>query len=531
MSGEQLQVVVEGPARLDQVWAEHLAHRSMTRGKIQEWIKAGLATVDALVVRKSSFKLRGGETLGLHVPVVCAVPEAEQGGLTVLYRDAALAVVDKPAGLTVHPAPSCPQGTLVNRLLHHFPELKNLEGKRPGIVHRIDKDTTGLLAVALSEPVRLKLSEAFAEREVSKTYLAMIHGRPKRDAESIDAPIRRDPAHKTRMAVLKGGREALSAYRVVWTSPNRDVSLVEVTIATGRTHQIRVHMAHIGHPLLGDGLYGSMEQALLKRRDRLLYRLASRQMLHAWKLAFKHPETGEEMAFRCPPPKDFWRVPLYLSRTLQRVGIVGLPGSGKSAVLDALVSRGYPVWSADTCVAALYEPEADAWHMLRSRFGERFVSAGAPVDKKALLAAMRDSETFRRELMELLYPMVQHQLEDFWGKNARSRAAFAEVPMLQEAGWLGKDVVDSVVGVRCPEAIRRQRLSAKRGWDQAMIALVESWQWPEEKKMAACGHVVDNSGSLENAARAVDGILPLLRKERTSRPAELLAWLRSQDYA
>jgi 23S rRNA pseudouridine1911/1915/1917 synthase len=210
---------------------------------------------------------------------------------------------------------------------------------------------------------------------------------------------------------------------------------------------------------------------------------------------------------------------------------VGLPGSGKSAVLDALASHGYPVWSADQCVAKLYEPEADAWHMLRSRFGDRFVSSGAPVDKKALLAAMRGSEIFRRELMELLYPMVMHKLEDFWGKNARSRAAFAEVPMLLEAGWLGKDVVDTVVGVRCAEAVRRQRLTAKRGWDQAMIALVESWQWPEEKKLKACGHVIDNSGSLGEVARAVDELLPLLHRERASRPTELLAWMRAQSYA
>jgi 23S rRNA pseudouridine1911/1915/1917 synthase len=519
------------PGRLDQFWAERLAAESVTRSKIQEWIKAGLALVDGEAVRKPSHKLRGGERLSLAMPEARAVPEPETGGITVLYRDEHLAVVDKQPGLTVHPAPSCPEGTLVNRLLHHFPELGNMEGERPGIVHRIDKDTSGLLAVALSEPVRLKFSAAFAGREVKKTYLALVHGRPAKDEGFIDAPIGRDPSHKTRMAVQKGGREARTSYRVAWTSPDAKVCLVEVDIATGRTHQIRVHMAHIGHPLLGDQLYGSMIHAELKRRDRLLARLASRQMLHAWKLSFTHPATGQDMAFICPPPRDFWRIPLYLTRTVQRVGVVGLPGSGKSAVAQALSERGWPVWSADRCVAELYEPGADGWHMLRSRFGDRFIpSPHNPVDKKALLAAMRGSENFRRELMEILYPLVQNRLEGFWQLNAGFRAAFAEVPMLLEAGWLGADVADLAVCVRCPADVRRERL-ARRGWDQDMIALVDCWQWPEDKKLAACRYAVDNSATLDDLERGVDALLAALRKDRTGRAASLLEWMRVSKYA
>ncbi|WP_243364213.1 dephospho-CoA kinase [Fundidesulfovibrio terrae] len=532
MTGSTLHAEAAGPGRLDQFWADQLAEQSITRSKIQEWIKAGLATVDGQAVRKSSHKLRGGERLELTVPEARAVPEPETGGIAVLYRDKYLAVVDKQPGLTVHPAPSCPEGTLVNRLLHHFPELKNIEGERPGIVHRIDKDTSGLLVVALSEPVRLKLSAAFAGREVKKTYLALVHGRPAKDEGFIDAPIGRDPGHKTRMCVLKGGREARSAYRVSWTSPDAKVSLVEVDIATGRTHQIRVHLAHLGHPLVGDALYGSMLHAMLKRRDRLLATLASRQMLHAWKLSFTHPATGLDMAFTCPPPRDFWRIPLYLTRTVQRVGVVGLPGSGKSAVMQALAERGWPVWSADRCVAELYEPGADGWHILRSRFGDRFApSPGSPVDKGALLEAMRGSEGFRRELMEILYPLVQNRLEGFWQISSRSRAAFAEVPMLLEAGWLGGGAVDLAVGVRCPAPVRHERLAGKRGWDQDMIALVDSWQWPEEKKLAACRYTVDNSGTLEDLEHGVDAMLAALLKDRTARTSSLLAWMRANEYA
>jgi len=524
--------IAAAPGRLDQFWAETLAAQSITRAKIQEWIKAGHATVDSAVVRKPSHKLRGGESLELTMPEGCAAPEAEEGGLVVLYQDEDVAILDKPFGLTVHPAPSCPEGTLVNRLLHHFPQLKNIDGERPGIVHRIDKDTSGLLAVALNEPVRLKLSEAFAEREVQKTYLALLHGRPAKDEATIDAPVGRDSGHKTRMGVVPGGREAVSSYRIVWTSRDKRVSLAEVDIATGRTHQIRVHMAHVGHPLLGDALYGPHKVNMLRREDPMLLKLASRQMLHAWKLSFTHPVSGEMLGFTCKPPRDFWRIPLHLCRKLQRVGVLGLPGSGKSTVLDALAQRKWATWSADRVVAELYQPGADCWHMLISRYGERFVpDAQSPVNKAALLEAMRTSESFRRELMDVLYPMVLHKLRDFWEAQGEARAAFAEIPMLLEAGWLGANVVDLAVGVSCPGELRHKRLAEKRGWDDATIALFDSWQWAEDKKLGACRHIVYNSGSIDQTLAGVDELLTKLRRERADEIGKLLAWMRSKDYA
>ena len=521
---------VATPGRLDQFWTERLASQGVTRSKIQEWIKAGLALVDGEASLKPSHKLRGGERLRLVMPQAVSEALPEDQDLTVVYQDEHLLVLDKPAGLTVHPAPSCPEGTLVNRLVHHFPQLTQIAGQRPGIVHRLDKDTSGLLVAALSEAVRLKLSEAFAERQVEKTYLALVHGRPARETGTIDAPIGRDPDHKTRMAVVKGARQATSTYAVVWTDPAGLASLVEVSIGTGRTHQIRVHMTHLGHPLLGDALYGPNHRAALRRNHPLLASLASRQMLHAWRLSFTHPVTGEAMAFTRGVPRDFWRLVLALSRNVQRVGVVGLPGSGKSAVLGLLAGRGLAVWSADEAVRALYQPGQDGWHLLRGRFGDRFVGGeGRPVDKKALLAAMRASDGFRRELMGLLYPLVGNRLEDFWRSHVRDRAAFAEVPMLLEAGWLGLKSVDLAVGVRCADPVRHERLAA-RGWSQEDMALVDSWQWDQEKKMAACGLTVDNSGTLDELAGNLDAMLARLRQMRVAGVRSLLAWLGQRGY-
>ena len=485
------------------------------RARVREAIEAGLATVNGQPCRKPGYKPRPGETLTLTLPPPAGEAiAAEDRPLTVLYRDPSLIVLDKPPGLTVHPASGLPDGTLVNRLLHHFPELADLAGPRPGIVHRLDKDTSGLLVAALTEPARLALSATFADRAARKTYLALVHGRPAKDEATIRTPIGRDPDHPTRMAVVKkGGREAVSGYRLVWTAADARASLLEVTIATGRTHQIRVHLASLGHPVVGDAVYGPRQQAEWKRQPGPASRLAGRQMLHAWKLGFPHPATGQAMAFACPLPRDFWRLLLLLGRRCQRVGLVGQPGCGKSALLSRLAAAGFATHSADAEVAALYAPGGDGAHVLGRRFGEVVLTAEGGVDKAWLLAAMRGSEKIRREVMELVHPLVKGRLEAFFRSQAHARAAFAEVPLLLEAGWRPGREVDVVAGVGCDRTVRRQRL-ADRGWSEDLMDAMEGWQWDEGRKLAQCRFVVDNSGDPAALDRQAARLLAALARER-----------------
>lgn len=524
--------------RLDQAVTDHLHDRDIARSKVQGWIKDGRVRVNGRVCPRPSRRLSVGETIQVEVPDMETQLTPEKGDLGVVHQDEQFVVLDKPAGLVVHPAPGLDSGTLVHRLLHQFPALNRLEGARPGIVHRLDKDTTGLLAVAMSEPARLKMAEDFAARRVEKTYLALVHGVPALGKGVINAPIGRHPTLKTRMAVVhKGGKEARSEYQVLWADPLARLCLLRVGIQTGRTHQIRVHLQHIGHPLLGEKVYLAIPRQTaghplllsLSLSFPWASKLLTRPMLHAWRLGLPHPETREMMRFQIAPPKDFQRVMLVCSRQMQRVGLTGLPGCGKSILLDALAESGLPVWSADVAVRELYRSGQDGCELLRRRFGERFVPSKAngkanskangqakgetgPVDTSALLAAMRQSPALRREVEEIIHPLAAHSLETFWQEHATGRAAVAEVPLLLESGW--RLSFDVVVGLFCPEHLRRGWLEASRGWDAGVQADVESWQWSGPDKLRACGLVVENPGNL-------DGI-----RLRATALARVLQWLR-----
>lgn len=512
--------------RLDAFLCDSLREEGFSREKIKQAVASGLVSCNGTVVTKSSAVVRPGDTVTATLPSPAQTLAPEQGELAIIWQDGHLAVLNKPANLTTHPAPGRPEGTLAHRLLHHFPQLALQGGLRPGIVHRLDMDTSGLMLAALTEKARLAMSGAFAARAVTKEYLALVHGVPEKPSGSITAPIGRSPANKTKMAVvpvLKGGREARSEYTVLRTDPDGRFSLVKVALHTGRTHQIRVHMQSIGHPLLGDATYK------LPNLPPLPGPMAPRQMLHAFSLGFTHPVTAEELAFTAPPPEDFTSLALALFTPMQRVIITGSPGGGKSALTRAFQDAALPVWNADEAVKRLYARDGDGWHMLKSRYGARFAPEDAAgVDKKALFAAMAHSSDFRREVERLIHPLVFHDLERFWHEQALrgARTAAAEIPLALESGrydpskrareGLAGRRREILAGVYAPFAKRRERMMATRGWSAEIVAQLESWQWPEKKKVKAVDLVVDNSGTIDDLRRRsgkVLGVLAFLRQQ------------------
>ena len=283
---------------------------SLSRSRVKALIEAGHGTRDGVPIKDPAEPVRAGARYRLHVPpAVPATPQAQAIPLTILFEDADLIVVDKPAGLVVHPAPGNPDGTLVNALLAHAgDDLPGIGGeKRPGIVHRLDKDTSGVMVAAKTERAHRALSEAFATRDLDRAYLALAWGLPQPLQGEVSAPIGRHPVDRKRMAVVdRGGKPATTRYAVKrgWGTA---VSLVECRLLTGRTHQIRVHMAHIGHPLVGDPVYLRRTPAAARslpaaQREALL--AFPRQALHAATLGFRHPVTGKSLSFESPLPAD-----------------------------------------------------------------------------------------------------------------------------------------------------------------------------------------------------------------------------------
>ena len=285
-------------SRLDRHLAAELPDRS--RAEIQRWIKEGRVTVNGAVLR-ASHKVGVGEQIVVRVPE----PEThellpEPIPLDVVYEDSDLLVINKPAGMVVHPAQGNWNGTLVNALLFHCPDLADAGNEqRPGIVHRLDKDTSGLIVAAKNGQVRRRLQAQFRVRTVSKGYLALLEGHLESLEGCIEVPIGRDPRQRKRMTALslaRGGREAITHYRV--RGYYDDYTLTEAVPKTGRTHQIRVHFAYIKHPLVGDVVYGRRKQHLV----------CPRQFLHAHRLGFHLPSSGEFVEFRAELPSDLQQV-------------------------------------------------------------------------------------------------------------------------------------------------------------------------------------------------------------------------------
>jgi 23S rRNA pseudouridine1911/1915/1917 synthase len=293
--------------RLD-VWLARAAPE-LSRARIQALIAESHVLVDGQPSRASA-RLRGGEAVHLTVPTpIAAVPAPEDIPLRVVYEDQHLLVIDKPAGLVVHPGAGQAQGTLVNALLHLVKDLSGVGGVlRPGIVHRLDRGTSGLLVVAKDDEAHRALVRQFAGRTVEKEYLAIVHGLPKARTGTITLPIGRDPVHRQRMSVrAPRGRAARSDYTVVEAFDG--AALVRVRIHTGRTHQIRVHLASLGHPVAGDAAYGGTRAPSSRRSEAKAALLGlSRPALHAARLSFTHPETGLRLDFESALPEDLTSV-------------------------------------------------------------------------------------------------------------------------------------------------------------------------------------------------------------------------------
>jgi 23S rRNA pseudouridine1911/1915/1917 synthase len=305
--------------RLDYFLAAHL---NISRARVQELLRAEKVLLNDAPA-KASVKLRGGERITIlgpaERPPLRAIAEAIP--LDIVYEDNDLAIINKPAGMMVHAGAGATgpngedsrnRGTLVNALLHHFASLSAVGGEmRPGIVHRLDKETSGLIAVAKNDEAHRKLAEQFARRQVKKTYIALVHGWPKKDSGTISAAISRDRVRRIRMTTrLSGGREAISHYHVVrrFETAFGKFTLIEVKIDTGRTHQIRVHMASLGHPIVGDKLYGAPAELKPAQASRTQNRPApislSRNFLHAAELKLAHPATGEPISLKSPLPPE-----------------------------------------------------------------------------------------------------------------------------------------------------------------------------------------------------------------------------------
>ena len=276
-------------------------HPDFSRSRIEGLIKSGFVTVNGAVAEKAGMKVSEDDEIVVEIPPpVPAVPEPEDIPLEIVFEDEDMVVVNKRPGMVVHPAPGHFTGTLVNALLHHCPNLSGIGGvARPGIVHRLDQDTSGLIVVAKSQAAMDGLVQAFSShKNIEKTYLAICHGRPRLDAGRIENLIGRHPVDRKRMAVVeKNGKVAITNWRV-FDCGRQQSTAVECKIETGRTHQIRVHMASLGCPVIGDKVYG--KSALDKKLDPV----PARQMLHAWKLKLWHPVKKVEVSFEAPLPED-----------------------------------------------------------------------------------------------------------------------------------------------------------------------------------------------------------------------------------
>ncbi len=290
----------ENGVRIDKLLTQ--VNDEASRSQVQAWIKDSLVTINGVTV-KNNHKCQAGEEISWEIPEAEPLEvEAEDIPLNIVYEDSSLLVVNKPKGMVVHPSAGHYSGTLVNALLHHCDDLSGINGViRPGIVHRIDKDTSGLLVVAKNDQAHVSLAEQLKDKTVKRKYDAIVHGDIQHEYGTIEAPIGRDPNDRQKQAVVSGGKDAVTHFQVL--ERYEKYTHVQCVLETGRTHQIRVHMQYIGHPLAGDPKYGPRKTLEIKG-----------QALHAGVLGFEHPQTGEWLEFEAELPEELQEVIKNLSK-------------------------------------------------------------------------------------------------------------------------------------------------------------------------------------------------------------------------
>lgn len=303
--------------RLDKFLANELPNHS--RAQVQRLIDDGRVSMPRVATPKANTAVRPGDVVTVEVPAPApSTLEPEDLPLPILHDDADVVVVNKPAGLVVHPGAGHPTGTLVHALLHHVQDLSGIGGEtRPGIVHRLDKGTSGVMVVAKNDTAHQELARQFHDREVEKEYVALVWGTV-HNRKRIDLPIGRDPVHREKIST-RARRARAAVTRVTWAKALPGLTLIRVAIATGRTHQIRVHLSAIGHPIVGDALYGGVHKRVAND-VRAVQRL-TRPFLHAERLAFTHPRTGERLSFEAPLPEDLESVLRDITPPEKRAGV------------------------------------------------------------------------------------------------------------------------------------------------------------------------------------------------------------------
>ncbi len=556
--------------RLDVLLFTKSERDDVSREKWKQAIREGKCLINGQPKTSPSYKVRQGEKILCELFQEESKLEGEEGKLQVLYEDEDLLLVHKEDGLTMHPCPSAPKNTFLNKVLFHYPEIKKLGGQRPGVVHRLDKDTSGIAIIAKNAECALSLSKSFADREIKKEYLAIVFGDPPSEGECHE-PIGRDPKSKIKMAVLEKGREAHTFWEVLWRDPQKKCALLKVQITTGRTHQIRVHMAHCGFPLLYDTCYGNVKSLAfslpnyaireaqniladyyndtnLETHTHTQNHLLLRQMLHAHKLTFTHPKTKKELSFSSALPRDMLTVLLAASIQPKYLVLTGLPGSGKSTALNFFENMGIPTWSADASVRTLSEPGQMGWLAIRSHFGDRFFLTNEgeeglpPLNKEALASAIVQDHRIKKDLESILHPLVQEEHKAFFASKIveEKGMALAEIPLWPENNshikgslWQRREKKKlhgkeneifpfpvELIAIKAPAEIRHERLLNGRAWTNERSQAFDAMHLPEEKKFASCKYSVLNANKLEDFEEELRIVFKTMQEEKVKEDKE-----------